>query len=161
MTRQGDGQFFILRKTLLCRRCGVVVCLFQKPVVLPLTSSLFSEDTFLRSIFMLYVVTYHFWYCHDVCGFFPLQTVQDHLFHVCTLLWCDVTPLLSFPHHVWRCFFLVVYFLLYIGCRTYIFFILTTSYGFDSFLKHWIRSTRHCNNQCHVLEDFFILYVVQ
>ena len=93
--------------------------------------------------------------------FFPLQTVQDHLFHVCTLLWCDVTPLLSFPHHVWRCFFLVVYFLLYIGCRTYIFFILTTSYGFDSFLKHWIRSTRHCNNQCHVLEDFFILYVVQ
>ena len=24
MTRQGDGQFFILRKTLLCRRCGVV-----------------------------------------------------------------------------------------------------------------------------------------
>lgn len=137
------------------------VCLFQKTVVLPLTSSIFSEDTFLRTIFMLYVVTYHFWYCHDVCGFFHFKQFKIIFFTFARF--CGVTShfCCHFPHHVWRCFFLVVYFLLYIGCRTYIFFILTTSYGFDSFLKHWIRSTRHCNNQCHVLEDFFILYVVQ
>ena len=105
MTRQGDGQFFILRNTLLCRRCGFVVCLFQKTEVLPLTSSIFSEDTFLRTIF--YAL------CGDISllilpwclRFFPLQTVQDHLFHVCTLLWCDVTLLLSFSTSCMAMFF--------------------------------------------------------